>query len=165
MLKAVSNILPAAVFAAVIMSFCSASAEDGPIKMGDGDLGLGIPWMQDASQEADLDLCPMGSKNVIDFLAAWQKGDYEKMYALIDERSKQGYPYEQAKFDFQFMEFKEYTISSVRKNEGDFDYYLSYGDWRSGNKSEVKMSVSGKTNKILLFPGDKVFKKSAADYF
>jgi len=63
------------------------------------------------------------------------------------------------------LPYKEYKISMVRKNGEDFEFLLSTGDWRDGDKEVKKMIISSKTNKIKLNSGNSPFKSSAADYF
>ena len=128
-----------------------------------GSVMPGLPFGDE--EEANLDLCPQGVLVVNEFLKAWQVDDYRTMYGLIDDKSKENYTYEQAAFDFQFLEFKEYTISSVRKRGDDFEIMLSYGHWEDGEKEVVKMIVDGKTFKIVLQSSNSPFKRSLDSYF
>ena len=125
---------------------------------------MGMP-IGGGSEEADLDLCPHGARVVGMFLAAWQKEDYRTMYNLLDDKSKENYSFEQARFNFQFLKFKPYRVSSVRRSGEDFEFILSYGDWKDGDKDVKKMLISGKTFKIIMSTGNSPFKKSAASYF
>lgn len=127
-------------------------------------MGIGMP-LGGVSPEANLDLCPMGANVIGMFLAAWQKGDLRAMYDLLDEDSKKDYPFERARFDFMLLEFKPYGISSVRKDGDNFEFLLSYGDWKDGDKSLRKMIISGKTFKVIMPTKRSPFKKSAEDYF
>jgi hypothetical protein len=140
-----------------------AVSEESGLSLTEG-MGLGMP-LGGESQEADLDLCPIGVNVVGMFLAAWQKGDIRSMYDLIDEDSKQDYPFEQARFDFRMLEFKPYTISSIKQAGENFEFLLSYGDWRDGDKATRKMIISGKTFKIIMPTKGSPFKRSAEDYF
>jgi hypothetical protein len=126
-------------------------------------MGVGIPIGGD-SGDRGLDLCPMGVSVVNTFLAAWEKGDFRGMYDLIDDSSKEDYPFAQARFDLMMLEFKPYTISSVRKEGENFEFLLSYGDWTDGDKDMKKMIISGKTFKIIMPTRTSPFKKSAGDY-
>jgi len=99
------------------------------------------------------------------FLAAWQNNDHRAMYELLDDSSKTDYSFEDARFDFQFMEFKPYRISSARKSGGDFEFVLSYGDWKSGDKEVRKLIIDGKTYKIKMPSRGTVFKESVESYF
>ncbi|MBD3427268.1 MAG: hypothetical protein GF409_08635 [Candidatus Omnitrophica bacterium] len=125
----------------------------------------GFSWGGASEEEANLDLCPQGVLVVNQFLQAWQNGDYRTMYELIDDESKKGYTYEQATFDFQFMEFKEYRISYVRRRGDDYEMLLSYGDWKDGQKQVVKVLISGETYKIIMQSSNSPFKKSLESYF
>ncbi|MEA3488972.1 MAG: hypothetical protein U9R44_01335 [Candidatus Omnitrophota bacterium] len=127
-------------------------------------MGMGMPF-GGVSGEADIDLCPQGAHVISFFLSAWQKGDYKTMYDLIDSKSREGYPFDQARFDFQFLEFKEYKISSVRKSGENFEFMLSYGDWKSGNKELIKFLIDGKTYRIIMLTKNCPFKVSADSYF
>jgi len=127
-------------------------------------MGMGIP-LDSFKNDANLEICPHGAKVIGMFLSAWQAGDYRAMYELIDEKSKEDYPFESARFDFQFMEFKEYTISSVRRNGENFDFMLSYGDWESNNKEIIKMTVDGSSFKIIMPQRGEVYKRSIESSF
>ena len=140
----------------VLLLAVSSAAYSGPIP----GLALG-----GGEEEANLDLCPQGVLVVNQFLRAWQAGDYRTMYELIDDKSKEDYTYEQAAFDFQFLEFREYTISSVRRSGDDFEMILSYGDWKDGEKEVVKMLIDGMTFKIIMQASNSPFKRSLDSYF
>ena len=126
-------------------------------------MGMGIPIGGDEGDRG-LDLCPMGVSIVNTFIAAWERGDLQGMYDLIDNDSKKDYPFTQARFDFMMLEFKPYTISSVRKDGENFEFLLTYGDWTDGDKDMKKMIISGKTFKIIMPTKTSPFKKSAGDY-
>lgn len=130
--------------------------------MDDG-MAVGMPF--GASEDANVELCPMGARAVNTFIAAWQTEDYETMYAMLDEESRKDYSFEDAKFDFQFLEFKEYAISSVRKRGDNFEFILSHGDWKDGDKDIRKMIISGKTFRIMMTSRGSPFKNSAESYF
>jgi hypothetical protein len=142
----------------VIPSF----AEETHVSMDKG-MGFGMPIGGEAA-EADLSLCPVGADVIRMFLAAWEKDDLKAMYDLLDDESKKDYPFEQARFDFRLLEFKPYTISSVRREGENFEFLLSYGDWKDGDKRMRKMIISGKTFKIIMPSASSPFKRSADDY-
>jgi len=134
---------------------------------GEGVSGIpiGLPFGNQSSGEADVSICPVGAQVVNMFIAAWQKDDYTTMYDLIDPESRTDYTFDQAKFDFRLMMFKPYEISSVSKKGDDYEFVISYGDWKSGDKDLKKIIISGTTFKIKMPSRNSVFKKSAADYF
>ncbi len=136
-----------------------------PAEATNGDAMMGIPLGATSDEEANLDLCPQGVTTVSEFLQAWQEGNYRAMYDLLDDESKKDYPFETAKLDFQFLEFKEYRISSVRKNGDNFEIMLSYGYWKDGDKDVKKMIISGRTFKIIMPASHSPFKRSAESYF
>jgi hypothetical protein len=144
----------------VFSGFCADA--QGNVWM-DENVMAGIPFGGD-EEEADLDLCPYGARVIAMFLGAWQKEDYGTMYNLLDNKSKEDYSFEQARLDFQSLEFKPYTISSVRKSGEDFEFILSHGDWKSGDKDTKKMIISGKTFKIIMPTKNSPFKKSLESY-
>ena len=122
---------------------------------------IGVPisgFMPSSAPEEDIG--PDGTRVIGMFMGAWQKEDYAAMYSLLDEESLTDYPFEQARFDFQFMEFKPYKISSVRRSGDDFEFFLSSGEWRDGDKEMKKMLVSGKSYKIILQKNRSFFKRS-----
>ncbi len=135
---------------------------DGNVWVDEG-MKVGMP-IGGGSEEADFDLCPHGARVVVMFLEAWQKEDYGMMYSLLDNESKEGYPFEQARLDFQFLEFKPYTISSVRKTGENFEFILSYGDWKTGDKDIKKMIISGRTFKVIMPTKSSPFKRSLEQY-
>ena len=143
--------------------FFSGEVLAGP-PSGDGDMAMGMPFGV-GSEAAEVDLCPQGAMVVEAFLAAWRAEDFKTMYELIDDESKKDYPFEQARFDFQFMEFKEYKISSVREDGDNFEFFLSYGDWKDGDKDMKKMIINGKTFKIIMPTRNSPFKESIDKYF
>ena len=138
-------------------------AEEGRLHMGDG-MGMGFP-LGGMSEDADLDLCPMGAHVIRLFLEAWEKEDFKAMYELIDDSSKEGYPFEQARLDLMLLKFKPYTISQVRKDGDDFEFILSHGNWQDGDKELRKMMISGETYKIIMPTKNSPFKKSAESYY
>lgn len=113
-----------------------------------------------ASDPSGEDISPEGAGAINRFLEAWHVEDYASMYSLLDEKSLNGYTFEQAKFDFQFIEFKPYSISSVRKSGENYEFFLSYGDWRSGDKEMRKMVVNGENYKIVLQRDRSFFSRS-----
>ena len=125
---------------------------------------MGIPVMG-GSDDSSLDVCPQGVQTVQEFLRAWEEGDYRAMYDLLDNESKTNYPYEKARFDFQFLKFREYRVSAVRRRGNDFEVFLSYGDWKDGDKEMKKMMVSGRTFKVIMASSDSPFERSVETYF
>lgn len=150
----------ALVCAVFVLPFC------GPEAAADfsGGVPMGLP-IGGGSEEPDTELCPAGFHVVNTFLSAWEKKDYATMYDLLDEDSKRDYSFEQARFDFRLLAFKPYRISSVREDGENFEFMLSYGSWKDGNKDLKKMIINGKTYKIIMPTRNSPFKKSAADYF
>ncbi|NQT33393.1 MAG: hypothetical protein HQ594_06965 [Candidatus Omnitrophica bacterium] len=125
---------------------------------------VGMPF-GGGDEDADYDLCPHGVRVVQMFMASWQAKDYNTMYELIDDASKQDYSFMDAKFDFQFMPYEEYRISSIRKKGDNFEFILSSGSWTNGDKEIKKMLISGKNFKVIMSSRGKVFKESAEHYF
>lgn len=142
-----------------------AALAGGSAEASNGDAMMGIPLGAASDEEANLDLCPQGVMAVNEFLQAWQEKDYRTMYDLLDDESKKDYPFENAQFDFQFLEFKEYRVSSVRKSGDDFEIILSYGDWKDGTKDVKKMIISGRTFRIIMPTSHSPFKRSVESYF
>ncbi|MFH1877642.1 MAG: hypothetical protein ABH883_02425 [Candidatus Omnitrophota bacterium] len=159
---AVFSLIPGALACCL---FLVPSASHGiTVGSDNNDISLGLPLGGDSAAE-NIDLCPRGAETIYVFMSAWQKNDYETMYALIDDKSKAGYPFGTARFDLQFMEFKEYKISSVRKNGNDFEFLLSYGDWKDGDKENAMILISGESFKIIMPSKNTIFKKSMDSYF
>lgn len=134
-----------------------ALAED--TGLGIGPLSMGIPWGGGMNDE-DKDVCPQGAQVIQGFIDAWQSEDYKTMYELIDEKSKKDYTLEQARFDFQFIEYKEYRISAIRKKGENYEFFLSYGDWKDGDKDLIKITVDGNSYKVILPSRGSFFRKS-----
>lgn len=128
------------------------------------DLMMGIPF-GGVDDQAYMDVCPQGTRVVYAFLDAWSKKDYKTMYYLIDEGSKQDYSFDEARYDFEFMEYKEYAISSARQQGNDYEFILSHGDWKYGDKDIKKVLISGSSFKIVMPSRGMLFKKSADSYF
>ena len=105
----------------------------GPSEESPTNLGMGLT-LGAGSEGPDLDICPIGVKVITNFLQAWKVDDYDTMYSLIDDSFKKDYTLREAKMDFQFIEFKEYTISRIRQIGQNFEFFLSYGDWKYGDK-------------------------------
>ncbi|MBD3296319.1 MAG: hypothetical protein GF392_03010 [Candidatus Omnitrophica bacterium] len=147
----------------ILLSFhcgiLSVSAEIMP-----GSMGIGMPVGQ-GDDSSSLDMCPRGSRTVNIFLSAWKNKDYRTMYEQIDDRARKDYPYEQARFDFQFMEFRPYRISSVSRSGDDFEFVISCGNWRDGDKDVKKVYIKGDTFKIKMPSRNSVFKESVENYF
>jgi len=131
----------------------------------DTPMMVGMPIGIGGSEEADLELCPQGARVVYSFLEAWSHEDYKAMYSLIDDESRADYSLREAELDFSFMEFKEYQISSVRQDGDNYEFIISSGSWKYGNKDIKKMIISGRTYKIIMPLRGTVFKKSAESYF
>ncbi len=106
------------------------------------------------------EICPEGTCSVNIFMQAMYKKDYSVMYELIDDSGKEGYSFEDAKFDFQFMEPKEYRISSARKSGDNFEFFLASGEWKDGDKELKKMIIDGRTFKVLMPRKGTFFKDS-----
>lgn len=136
----------------------------GGFNVDDDSMMMGIP-VGGGSESADVSICPQGARVVEIFMSAWENSDYVTMYALLDDQSKEDYSFEDAKFDFQFMEYKRYNISSVRRDGDDFEFILSSGDWQDGNKDTKKIIIGGKSFKIITPSRGSVFKRSADSYF
>lgn len=144
----------------MILSVVPARNVSAEINMENGDMALSLPLWADLDEDA-YELCPEGINVVGMFLAVWKEGQYAAMYKLIDDESKKGYSFDEAKFDLQFLKFKPYTISAVRKSGENFEFFLSYGDWKTGDKDLRKMLISGKTFKIIMPQRGVLFKRSA----
>ena len=129
------------------------------------DMMVGFPIGEGAYSQADLDLCPQGTRVVYAFLEAWRNRDYKAMYSLIDKESKADYPYSEAVLDFEFMEYHEYNISSVRQKGENFEFILSAGDWKYGDKEIRKVLISGYSFKIIMSSRGNVLERSADSYF
>lgn len=141
------------------------NADEPGVTMGDSGPMIGIPFSgQMDDTEVDVNICSLGHRTVTTFLNAWAHEDFKTMYAMIDASSKEGFPYEDAKFTFRFLEYKEYEISSIRKKGDNFDFMLSYGDWKMGNKETKKIIVDGKSFKIIMPSKSSPFKESLANY-
>ena len=130
----------------------------------DENMMIGLPFGAE-DKGPDYDLCPQGAQTVNLFLSAWQRQDYMMMYELIDESSKIDYPYDEARLDFQLLEFKPYKISTIHVVGDDYEFILSSGDWRDGNKDMKKVIISGRSFKIRMPRRGTPFKDSIADYF
>ena len=68
-------------------------------------------------------------------------------------------------FSNQFLTYKKFRISSVRKVGDNFDFFLSRGDWQEGDKEMSKITVSGKSFKVMMATRNSPFKESLASYF
>lgn len=153
------------VIAAIVGLWVTDLVAQGPSSDGSGELlGMGLP-LGAAPKDAQTEICPQGAYNIALFLQAWKKEEYKIMYDLIDDASKTDYPYEKALFDFRLMEYKDYTISSIRQKGEDFEFILSYGDWELGTKETKKLIVNGKTCKIKMATKNSPFKNSAENFF
>jgi hypothetical protein len=66
----------------------------------------------------------------------------------------------------RMLTYKDYTISQITElPDGNYEFLLSYGDWKGGDKDLKKMIISGKTFKIIMPAKNTFFKVSQADYF
>lgn len=139
-------------------------AEPTKSNMGLGDMGIGMP-IGGGSEKADVSICPQGANVMAMFMEAWKTENYEVMYSLIDSKSLEGYPFEEARFEFQFMEYKPYKVSSIRKDGSNYEFMLTYGDWKDGDKEMKKVIISGRSYKIILQKNRSIFKESLASYF
>jgi hypothetical protein len=155
-------------FILVLNFIITADAASGVFEdpRGSGTPMMGVPFSAFASREGGgTDICPEGVRVVSDFMNAWAREDYHTMFSLIDNPELREYTLEEAKMDFRFMEYKSYKISSVRQQGDDFEFLLTYGDWRDGDKDMKKIVISGKTFKIILQKNRSVFLGSLAGYF
>ncbi|MFH1305052.1 MAG: NTF2-like N-terminal transpeptidase domain-containing protein [Candidatus Omnitrophota bacterium] len=121
---------------------------------------IGIP-LDLSEKNVNLDICPAGARVISVFLSAWEKKDNKTMYDLLDEKSKDDYSFKEAKFAFQYLEFKPYKISSVRQKGDDFEFLLSFGDWRYGNKEIKKILIDGMSYGIIMSPQGSPLRESA----
>ncbi|MDP8298354.1 MAG: hypothetical protein P9L88_00385 [Candidatus Tantalella remota] len=149
MIKAISIIFSVVFSLMACVPVVASGQTIGPTMMFGGD-----------DREPPEEICPEGTKTVSIFLQAMQKKDYPVMYELIDDSSKEGYSLDEAKFDFQFMEVKEYRISSARKKGDDFEFILASGDWKDGDKDIKKMIIDGRTFKVIMPRKGTFFKDS-----
>ncbi len=136
----------------------------GGFNTDEDSMMMGIP-VGGGSEPVDVGICPQGARVVEIFMSAWENSDYVTMYALLDDRSKEDYSFEDAKFDFQFLEYKRYNISSVRRDGDNFEFLLSSGDWQDGDKDTKKIIISGKSFKVIMPSRGSIFKRSAESYF
>ena len=127
-------------------------------------MGLGLP-VGSGGEEAEVSICPKGANTVGRFLLAWKNDDMKGMYDQIDEESKKDYPFNEAKFDLQFLEYKHYKLSSVRRDGDNFEFILTYGDWKDGDKETRKIIISGESFKIIMPSRGNFFKESIDSYF
>lgn len=156
------------IFAAMcFFNFGSVNAEYSSTNSSgnSGNFMPGIPLGGDVEGVTNADLCPIGISVISSFLEAWKSNDYTAMYGLLDDSCKSEYTLEQATMDFRLMDYKVYKISSVRESGENFEFVLSHGDWKTGNKELQKMLVNGKTFRIMMPSRNSVFKRSVADYF
>jgi hypothetical protein len=134
------------------------------ITSGGGGLKMGVPFGKSASAD-DRKKCPQGSETITMFLLAWQQDDYKAMYELFDDASKEKCSFEEARFNFQLLEYKPYKISSVRKKGKNFEFILTYGSYRDRDEDMKKMIINGKTFKIIISPRGSPFEKSVESFF
>jgi len=149
---------------AVLSCFVFGEIASAELIMEDGGMGLSMPLWAELDEES-YELCPQGVNVVGMFLALWKERRYGDMYKLLDEESIKGYSFREAKFEFQFMKYKRYSISAIRKNGENFEFFLSFGDWKNGDKELRKMMISGKTYKIMMPRRGVFLEKSADSYF
>lgn len=148
------------VFMPFVISNAAVAFED---PRGEGTPMMGLPISAFANIGKDEgDMCPEGRAVITDFLAAWEEEDYKKMFSLLDSPDESGYTFEEARMDFRFMEYKSYVISSVRRIGDDFEFFLSYGEWRDGDKDMKKVMINGKNFRIILQKNRSIFKASLA---
>lgn len=125
----------------------------------DGSMGLGLP-LGASSEPSGLEKCPQGVRVVHDFLNAWRREDWQGMYLLLDPSVREEYSLQQAEFDFPYIQYREYKISSVKKSGENYEFLLSAGDWQYGDKITRTMVISGQSNKILMPSSYSFFKRS-----
>jgi hypothetical protein len=128
------------------------------------DMMMGIPF-GGTDNNSYTDICPQGTRVVTAFLNAWANKDFKTMYNLLDDTNKKDYSFDEARFDFEFLEYKEYKISSVRQKGKNYEFILSYGDWQYGDKDTKKILISGSSYKVIMPSRGVLFKKSAESYF
>lgn len=148
----------------LLSCFVEAERAKAELVMEDGAMGLSMPLWADLDEDS-YELCPQGVNVVGMFLALWKARRYDDMYKLLDEESINGYSPEEANFDFQFMEYKQYSISTIRKKGENFEFFLSFGDWKNGDKELRKMMISGKNYKIMMPRRGEFLERSADCYF
>lgn len=156
------------IFPLIILLFAalfSISAMAGVNMDSSGPMGLPFSSNMGRKTEVDTSICPAGARTVTNFLKAWKKDDFPAMYDLLTDESKQKYPYDQMRFTFQFLEYREYEIISIRKNGDNFDFIIGAGDWKEGNKDNKKLIIDGKSFKIIMQSMNSPFKESAASHF
>lgn len=124
----------------------------------------GIP-LGGSESDPDYDLCPEGIRVIDMFLTAWKDRDYAGMYKMIDAESKKKYAEEDTIFNFKFLEYKPYKVSSIRSSGDDFEFILSYGSWDTADKDVIKMLLDGRTFKIIMPERGSPFKRSAGMYY
>ncbi|MFH1394837.1 MAG: hypothetical protein ABIH09_01615 [Candidatus Omnitrophota bacterium] len=160
--KHIRNIIIALVFLMTCLLFMGRSYAD--ISMDSDGMAISLPLGANL-EESMQDLCPEGINVIGMFMALWSQSNYAGMYELIDDKSKENYSFEQAKLDFQFMEFKFYTISAIKKQGENFEFFLTHGDWKSGDKDLRKILLNGRTFKIIMLNRGELLKKSVDCYF
>ena len=144
---------------AVFTGTCAFSA----VSVEENSMMWGMPFGGDDDTADRIDeICPHGAQVIGSFLYAWSQEDYKAMYDLLDNKSKEDYVFQDAKFDFQFLEYKEYQISSVRKVGDNYEFIISTGDWRYGDRDTKKMIIDGESFLIVMAAKNSPFKRSPA---
>ena len=147
----------------IVLTVFTGTCAFSEVSIDDNSMMWGMPFGEDDDIENKLDeICPHGAQVINSFLYAWSQEDYRAMYDLIDKKSKEDYTFQDARFDFQFLEFKEYKISSVRKVGDDYEFIVSAGDWHYGDRDTKKMIIDGETFLIVMPTKNSPFKRSLA---
>ncbi|MBL7073594.1 MAG: hypothetical protein ISS33_07525 [Candidatus Omnitrophica bacterium] len=160
----VKHVVVLACLLVLLSGFVEVESAKAELIMENGAMGLSMPLWADLDEDS-YELCPQGVNVVGMFLALWKARRYDDMYKLLDEESIKGYSPAAANFDFQFMEYKQYSISAIRKKGGNFEFFLSFGDWKNGDKELRKMMISGKSYKIIMLRRGEFLERSADSYF
>ncbi len=148
-----------------ILTASPLSVAFGNPRGGEGGM-MGIPFSSlMARSEVDTDICPQGARIVEAFLSAWAEEDFQTMFSLIHEPERSDYTIEDMEMELRFVGYRRYQISSVRRKDDDFEFLLSYGDWRHADKDMKKVVVNGETFKIMVQRNRSIFTGSLASYF
>ena len=149
-----------ALYIGIVLVLFSGTSVFSAVSVDENSMQWGMPFGSDEAQDSVDEICPNGVPVISSFLYAWSQNNYEAMYDLLDPKSKADYSLQDAKLDFQFLEYKEYTISSVRKVGDTFEFIISAGDWHYGNRDTKKMILDGETFLIIMPTKNSPFKRS-----
>lgn len=151
-------------FFTVLCMFNNVPALNARVHYRGGDMGMGMPFGGD-SEIPGISENPAAVHVVQKFLSAWANQDWAGMYELLDPEVKRNYSLEQAEFDFQMIEYYPYEISSVTRSDGKYEFILSFGDWRYGDKKTQKMLLNAETIRILMPTDNSFFVRSLIGFF